>query len=61
MSESSIWNALLEEARSVASKERILSNVLTEYLLERDSLGDALSWRLSSRLAKGSNSYATGE
>ena len=54
MSESSIWNSLLEEARSVASKERILSNVLTEYVLERDSLGDALSWRLSSRLAKGS-------
>lgn len=54
MSESFVWKSLLEEARSVASKERILSKVLTEYVLERDSLADALSWRLSSRLAKGS-------
>ena len=54
MSESFVWNSLLEEARSVASRERILSKVLTEYVLERDSLADALSWRLSSRLAKGS-------
>ena len=54
MSESFVWKSLLEEARSVASRERILSKVLTEYVLERDSLGDALSWRLSSRLAKGS-------
>ena len=54
MSESFVWKSLLEEARSVASKERILSKVLTEYVLERDSLADALSWRLSSCLAKGS-------
>ncbi len=54
MSESFVWKSLLEEARSVASRERILSKVLTEYVLERDSLADALSWRLSSCLAKGS-------
>ena len=54
MSESFVWKSLLEEARSVASRERILSKILTEYVLERDSLADALSWRLSSRLAKGS-------
>lgn len=54
MSDSLVWKSLLEEARSVASKERILSKVLTEYVLERQSLGDALSWRLASRLAKGS-------
>ena len=54
MFESFVWKALFEEAQSVASKERILSKVLIEYVLERESLGDALSWRLSSRLAKGS-------
>ena len=54
MSESFVWKSLLEEARSVASRERILSKVLTEYVLERDSLADALSWRLSSCLVKGS-------
>ena len=53
MSESFVWKSLLEEARSVASRERILSKILTEYVLERDSLADALSWRLSSRLAGG--------
>ena len=54
MSDSSVWKSLFGEARLVAEKERILSKVLTEFVLERNSLGDALSWRLSSRLAKGS-------
>lgn len=51
---SSTWSVLKEEAAAVASKERILSKILTEYVLERSSFADALSWRLSSRLAKGS-------
>lgn len=51
---SKTWNILREEAAKVAAKERILSKILTEYVLERKSLEDALSWRLSSRLAKGS-------
>ena len=51
---SEIWNKLREEAENVATKERILSKIITEYVLERSSLADALSWRLSERLAKGS-------
>ena len=51
---SEIWNKLREEASVIASKERILSKILTEYVLERESFEDALSWRLSTRLAKGS-------
>ena len=51
---SEIWNKLREEAEIVATKERILSKILTEYVLERSSLADALSWRISERLAKGS-------
>ena len=51
---SEIWNKLREEASIIASKERILSKILTEYVLERESFEDALSWRLSTRLAKGS-------
>lgn len=50
----SMWSKLREEATSLASRERILSKILTELILERESLSDALSWRLSSRLAKGS-------
>ena len=53
MKSSSVWQSLREEATLVASCERILAKVLTEYVLERKSLEDALSWRLSSRLAKG--------
>ena len=49
-----MWSKLREEATSLASRERILSKILTELILERESLSDALSWRLSSRLAKGS-------
>ena len=49
----SVWQSLRDEASVVASRERILAKVLTEYILERTSLEDALSWRLSSRLAKG--------
>jgi serine O-acetyltransferase len=51
---SETWNKLREEASVIASKERILSKILTEYVLERESFEDALSWRLSTRLAKGS-------
>ena len=51
---SETWNKLREEASIIASKERILSKILTEYVLERESFEDALSWRLSTRLAKGS-------
>lgn len=51
---SSTWSVLQEEAAEVASKERILSKIITEYVLERSSFADALSWRLSARLAKGS-------
>jgi serine O-acetyltransferase len=49
-----VWRELCDEAKVIAAKERILSKVLTECVLERDSFADALSWRLSNRLAKGS-------
>tara|TARA_A100001015_G_scaffold157118_1_gene174346 strand:+ start:1738 stop:2544 length:807 start_codon:yes stop_codon:yes gene_type:complete len=51
---SEIWNKLREEAECIAAKERILSKILTEYVLERNCFADALSWRLSKRLAKDS-------
>ena len=35
---SETWNKLREEASVIASKERILSKILTEYVLERESL-----------------------
>ena len=50
----SLWTILQHEATKLASGERILSKILTELILDRESLPDALSWRLSSRLAKGS-------
>ena len=53
MTNSQVWQSLRDEATAVASRERILAKVLTEYVLERISLEDALSWRLSTRLAKG--------
>ena len=54
MNDSTVWKTLVEEAREIASKERILSKVLTEFILERESLSDALGWRLASRLVKNS-------
>ena len=39
---SETWNILREEASVIASKERILSKILTEYVLERESFEDAL-------------------
>ena len=51
---SETWEQLCKEAAGIASTERILSKILTEFVLERHSFADALSWRLSSRLAKGS-------
>ena len=51
---SEIWGKLREEASKIASTERILSKIITEYVLERKSFADALSWRISSRLATGS-------
>ncbi len=50
--EDQIWLQLREEAAEVASREIVLSKILKEFILERDSLVDALSWRLSTRLAK---------
>ena len=50
----SVWEILVIEAEKVASKERILSKVLTEFILERENLSDALGWRLASRLVKSS-------
>lgn len=49
-----VWDLLLDKAREVASKERILSKVLTEFVLDRTSLSDALGWRLAARLVKNS-------
>ena len=54
MNDSTVWETLVDEAREIASKERILSKVLTEFILERESLSDALGWRLASRLVKNS-------
>ena len=51
---SDIWNKLRTEAECIAAKERILSKILTEYVLERNCFADALSWRLSKRLPQGS-------
>ena len=51
---SETWEIIREEAIAIASKERILSKILSEYVIERKSFEDALSWRLSARLAKGS-------
>lgn len=51
---SETWDIIREEAIAIASKERILSKILSEYVIERKSFEDALSWRLSARLAKGS-------
>ena len=50
MADSMVWETLVKEAKEVASKERILSKVLTEFILERDNLCDALGWRLAARL-----------
>jgi serine O-acetyltransferase len=49
-----VWMALRQEAERVATKERILSKVLTEFVLDRDSLPDALGWRLAARLGRSS-------
>ena len=47
-----VWMALRQEAERVARKERILSKVLTEFVLDRDALADALGWRLAARLGR---------
>ena len=49
-----VWIDLRQEAERVATKERILSKVLAEFVLERDSLPDALGWRLAARLGRSS-------
>ena len=54
MKELSVWEILVNEAKEVASKERILSKVLTEFILERENLAEALGWRLAARLVKNS-------
>lgn len=53
MTISSVWPFLIREASVVASKEPILAKILSEFVIDRSSLEDALSWRLSSRLSKG--------
>ena len=54
MNESKVWQNLIGEAKEVAAKEKILSRVLTEFILERENLSDALGWRLAARLVKNS-------
>ena len=54
MTNEEVWNTLRQEAEAVAAKERILSKVLTEFVLERDSFADALGWRLAARLGRSS-------
>ncbi len=53
MTISPVWHTLRKEASAVALREPILAKVLNEYVFERNSLEDALSSRLSSRLAIG--------
>lgn len=48
-----IWNSLKSEAESVSHAEPLLSGVLDEFVLQRESFLDALSWRVASRIAKG--------
>ena len=48
-----IWNVLKSEAESVSHAEPLLSSVLDEFVLQRESFLDALSWRVASRIAKG--------
>ena len=50
---SETWHIIRDEAIEIASKERILSKILTEYVFERESFEDALSWRLSVGWPKG--------
>ncbi len=49
-----IWKNLIEEAEKVSKAEPFLADVLSEFVLDRSGFLDALSWRVSSRLAKGS-------
>lgn len=49
-----VWMVLRQEAERVAKKEIILSKVITEFVLDRDSLPDALGWRLAARLGRSS-------
>ena len=49
-----IWDNLRNEAEQTSLSEPILSSVLSEFVIDRKSLVDALSWRVASRLAKGS-------
>ncbi len=54
MSTGNIWKSLREEAAGIADKEEILREVLDEFVLDRDSLADALGWRLAARLGRSS-------
>ena len=38
MNSESVWKVLLREAKTVAAKERILSKVIAEYILDRENL-----------------------
>lgn len=51
MTAEELWNILLNEADETARQEAALSGLLQEVILDRDSLSDALSVRLSRKLA----------
>ena len=54
MSTENIWESLREEAAGIADKEEVLRKVLDEFVLDRNSLADALGWRLAVRLGRSS-------
>ena len=45
-----VWNSLVNEARTAASDEPILSDLLHACIIDRDSLEEALSYRLARKL-----------
>ena len=50
--QSSIWNALKAEAEQTSASEPILSGIYSLNIFSTGTTIDALSWRVSSRLAK---------
>lgn len=54
MTNEDVWPTLRREAEQVAAGEPILAKVLDEFVLRRDSLADALGWRLAARLGRSS-------
>ena len=43
-----VWDNLRNEAEQTSLSEPILSSVLSEFVIDRKSLVDALSWRVAS-------------